>query len=54
MARLFADNTSLKFSSTNLAVIDRIVNHGVFTLKECATKWLKLSSIKREKKQKLC
>ena len=40
MARLFADDTSLSFSSTNLAVIERVVNNDLFTLKEWATKWL--------------
>ena len=40
MARLFADDTSLSFSSTILAVIERVVNHDLFTLKEWATKWL--------------
>ena len=42
MARLFADDTgtSLSFSSTNLAVIEKVVNNDLFTLKEWATKWL--------------
>ena len=40
MARLFADDTSLSFSSTNLALIERVVNNDLFTLKEWATKWL--------------
>ena len=40
MARLFADDTSLSLSSTNLAVIERVVNDDLFTLKEWATKWL--------------
>ena len=40
MARLFTDDTSLSFSSTNLAVIERVVNNDLFTLKEWATKWL--------------
>ena len=40
MARLFADDTSLSFSSTNLAVIESVVNNDLFTLKEWATKWL--------------
>ena len=39
MARLFTDDTSLSFSSTNLAVIERVVNNDLFTLKEWATKW---------------
>ena len=33
MAGLFADDTSLSFSSTNLAVIERVVNNNSFTLK---------------------
>ena len=40
MARLFANYTSLSFSSTNLAVIERVVNNALFTLKEWATNWL--------------
>ena len=40
MARLFADDTSLSFSSTNLALIEKVVNNDLFTLKEWATKWL--------------
>ena len=34
------DDTSLSFSSTNLAVIERVVNNDLFNLKEMATKWL--------------
>ena len=51
MARLFADDTSLSFSSTNLAVIERVVNNDSFTLKEWATKWLITF---HPQKQKLC
>ena len=40
MARLFVDDTSLSFSSTNLAVIERVLNNDLFTLKEWTTKWL--------------
>ena len=34
MARLFADDTSLSFFSTNLAIIKRVVNNDLFTLKD--------------------
>ena len=40
MARLFADDTILSFSSKNLAFIEHILNSDLVKLKEWAKKWL--------------
>ena len=40
MARLFVDDTSLSFSSNNLAFIEHILNTDLVKLKEWAKKWL--------------
>ena len=40
MARLFAEDTSLRFSSNNLAFIEHILNSDLVKLKEWAKKWL--------------
>ena len=40
MARLFADDTSLSFSSNNLAFIEHNLNSDLVKLKEWAKKWL--------------
>ena len=49
MARLFADDTSLSFSSNNLAFIEYILNSDLVKLKECAMKWLiKFNPLKTE------
>ena len=49
MAKLFADDTSLSFSSNNLAFIDHILNSDLLKLKEWAKKWLiKFNPLKTE------
>ena len=40
MARLFADEISLNFSSNSLAFIEYILNSDLVKLKEWAKKWL--------------
>ena len=49
MAGLFADDTSLSFSSNNLAFIERILNSDLVKLKEWAKKWLiKFNPLRKE------
>ena len=49
MAKMFADDTSLSFSSNNLAFIEHILNTDLIKLKEWAKKWLiKFNPLKTE------
>ena len=49
MARLFADDTFLSFSSNNLIFIEHILNTDLVKLKEWAKKWLiKINPLKTE------
>ena len=40
MTRLFADDTSLSFSSVNLFEIERVLNEGLSKLNAWAKRWL--------------
>ena len=49
MTRLFADDTSLSFSSINLFEIERVLNEDLSKLSAWAKRWLIKSNAQKQK-----